>query len=418
MRSSPARLAVALAGVLAAVAVAPVTPAGSAASPVVAAWTQLGPAGAQVARVVISSGDCPALGYRTARGSRSVAMTVRAAPSAAFADTVCEAALPAGTTAAGIPGRALPVRAKTLKKVAVIGDTGCAVYGKKNQDCGSPQAWPFVPIAASIAREHPDVIIHVGDLLYRETVCPAGCSAALDADFFAPGAAMFAAAPLVMTRGNHEAYGADCAGWFRYFAFAPAVTSCTSRERFTPPYRIKLSSARELVVLDSSAAPDKNAATYIPEFTKELKQVSALANQKHVWLVSHVPMWDVAKGKGIEGGPAILEQALQKTGKPLPSRIRLVVSGHLHQLEYLSFTTKVPAQLILGNGGTLLSNALKGSLAGRVVDPTDNVTVAEGRARSLFGYGLISGEGSVKLRRVNGKTYKACSLSGRRLHCR
>src|SRR6516165_4212442 len=61
----------------------------------------------------------------------------------------------------------------------------------------------------------PDLVLHVGDYQYRENKCPvdiAGCVDAgwgygwdtWDADLFTPGAALLAAAPWIMVRGNHE----------------------------------------------------------------------------------------------------------------------------------------------------------------------------------------------------------------------
>jgi hypothetical protein len=233
---------------------------------------------------------------------------------------------------------------------------------------------------------------------------------------------MLSAAPLVMVRGNHEAYGADCAGWFRYFAFASAVSSCTLRQRFTPPYKIKLTAHRELIVLDTSDAP-YNAKSDIPEYKNELAQANALVKQP-AWLISHVPLSDVAK-KGIEAGPAILEQALKSLGTPLSPNFRMVISGHLHQFEYLSFTTPVPAQLILGNGGTQMSKAIP-VLPNTVVDMYDNVKVLEGLAQSIFGYGLIqlknkdspdANPKSATIKNVNDTVYRTCSLHRYHLHC-
>ena len=388
---------------------------------IVAAWTQLGPSELQVARVVVSSGGCPTLSLRSAKGPTSVAMTIRAQPDASFADTVCEAAIPPGTTVASVPAHTLPLRLTKLRRIALVGDTGCA--NSKQQACDDPNAWPFGKIAGSIASEHPSLIIHLGDILYR-TGCPAGCSARLDEDFFNPAAPMLAAAPLVMVRGNHEAYGADCAGWFRYFAFGPAVPSCTTAQRFTNPYAIQLTAHREFVVLDTSAAPDKKAKNYISTYTGELRQANALATQP-AWLISHVPLWDVAHGKGIEAGPAILEQALKDLDTPLSPNFRMVISGHLHQFEWLSFTTQVPAQLILGDGGTKMSTAITHSLAGTVVDPIDNVKVLDGMATSMFGYGVIQLKNktapnpnpkSVAVKTVDGTVYN-CSLHRYALHC-
>ena len=419
------------------VVAASVSAARGASSPIVAAWTQLGGSNLQVARVVVSSGGCPTLRLRSTAGPSLVVMKPRAVPDPpAFTDTVCQADIPAGTTEASVPGHQLPVASKELRRIALVGDTGCA--SKKGQNCNDPnpskKGWPFAKVASSIAAERPDLIIHLGDILYRHlnSDCQEGCSAGIDDDFFTPAAPMFAAAPLVMVRGNHEAYGDnDCVGWFRYFAFGPSVEKCTPSQRFTRPYKINLTAHHELIVLDTSFAPDKQCkpepdkpSECIAPYREEFGQANTLATQP-AWLISHVPLWDVAGGKGIEGGPGILEQAL---GKPdnLSPNFRMVISGHLHQFEYLSFepstTTPVPAQLILGNGGTQMSNAIP-IAPGTAVD---DVTVQEGYAKSTFGYGIIQLDNndtssadpkSIAIKKVDGSAEKTCSLHGYKLGC-
>ncbi len=67
---------------------------------------------------------------------------------------------------------------------------------------------------------------------YREDECPAGntgCAgspsgygwAPWNADFFAPAAPLFAAAPWVMVRGNHEDCSRAGEGWFRFLDRLP-----------------------------------------------------------------------------------------------------------------------------------------------------------------------------------------------------
>jgi hypothetical protein len=78
-----------------------------------------------------------------------------------------------------------------------------------------------------------------------------------------------------------------------------------SCKRFTKPYKIKLTAHRELVGLDASAAPEaaKEPATEdVLEYSKELPHANSLATQP-AWLISHVPLWDVAKGAAAEKGP-------------------------------------------------------------------------------------------------------------------
>ena len=109
------------------VVAASVSAARGASSPIVAAWTQLGGSNLQVARVVVSSRGCPTLRLRSTAGPSLVVMKPRAVPDPpAFTDTVCQADIPAGTTEASVPGHQLPMASKELRRIALLGDTGCA----------------------------------------------------------------------------------------------------------------------------------------------------------------------------------------------------------------------------------------------------------------------------------------------------
>ncbi len=92
---------------------------------------------------------------------------------------------------------ALPVPAADPSRVLVLGDTGCRIKGTTTQACNDPAQWPFPALAEAAARLKPDLVIHVGDYLYRENACPvtdAGCAGTpfgdnwptWAADFFTP----------------------------------------------------------------------------------------------------------------------------------------------------------------------------------------------------------------------------------------
>src|SRR5262249_12935450 len=142
---------------------------------------------------------------------------------------VCELAIPAGTTEAKLGKTKLPLPPSTLASIAVIGDTGCRLKADKAanpadadheedgkfQDCDKKSQWPFSTLATSVAKQKPQLRVHVGDYIYRESPCPKGdkgCKgspygdnwATWQADFFKPAAPLLAAAPWIATRGNHE----------------------------------------------------------------------------------------------------------------------------------------------------------------------------------------------------------------------
>jgi hypothetical protein len=190
-----------------------------------AAYVVLGPQGAVARAVLAGTSQCPAI---TIDGAQQP-MNVRAQGDAAFPVLVCELPIPAGAGAASVENSPLPLPKRTLGSIAAFGDTGCrlkAAKGKANdpddaanrgkfQDCNDPARWPFAQLATRVASEKPDLIIHVGDYLYRESACPpgdAGCARSphgddwptWKADFFAPAAPALLAAPWIVVRGNHE----------------------------------------------------------------------------------------------------------------------------------------------------------------------------------------------------------------------
>jgi hypothetical protein len=170
-----------------------------------AAYVVLGGGGA-IARAILSdAATCPAITI----GGGTQPMRIRARPDTAFMVLVCEAAIPAGATAAAIEGRALPVPKPKLSAIAVFGDTGCRLKaarpsahpdpheaGRDEKEAGQFQArdqsskWPFAGLSATVAARKPDLVIHVGDYVYRESPCPpadAGCKGTPTATNGRPG---------------------------------------------------------------------------------------------------------------------------------------------------------------------------------------------------------------------------------------
>jgi hypothetical protein len=82
----------------------------------------LGPDGRLIARAIVN-GECPAL----AVDGFDVAMSRRAAASDAFPVVACEATIPFGTDSASILGQDLPIPVGAIRRIAVIGDTGCRI---------------------------------------------------------------------------------------------------------------------------------------------------------------------------------------------------------------------------------------------------------------------------------------------------
>jgi Calcineurin-like phosphoesterase len=143
--------------------------------------------------------------------------------------TVCEATLKRGTARAVLNGnQLLPVPPAVINRIVVLGDTGCRLKKEKRpkkdkrQDCDDPHVWPYADLARRAADTAPDLVIHVGDYLYRESCTGAACPPTgfgwevWQADFFTPSKPLLAAAPWIMARGNHEICARAAEGWFRF----------------------------------------------------------------------------------------------------------------------------------------------------------------------------------------------------------
>lgn len=340
------------------------------------AWLEFGPEGILQART-LTTGACPAL---VLDGHETV-MQPRGDVNGSFPVVACEAVVPFGVVAASINGVALPLPSGPLERIAVIGDTGCRLnaWEKKYQNCNDPAAWPFAEVAASVAAWQPDLIIHVGDYLYRESPCPAdlpGCAGSpsgdawntWNADFLTPAAPLFPAAPMVMMRGNHETCDRNPEGWFRLFDPRAYQAAC---QTYTDPYLVPLDGVT-LAALDSAeASDDKATPEEAKEYAREFGLIAATA-PAGMWLVTHRPVWGVfsEEHRDTEGEDAAYEAAI---GDKLSANLDLIVSGHIHSAEALSFdeASNLPPQLISGNSGTALDTMPSGTPTGADLDDAE-----------------------------------------------
>jgi predicted phosphodiesterase len=332
------------------------------------AWVELGPNGA-VARIVVDPGaTCPLINM----DGRSTKMRTRVeAPAANFPLLVCEARIPGATKKASVEvgSKSFPLvlAVANPRRIVVIGDTGCRLKttadtpgGKVTiQNCEDPEEWPFPQVARAAAAEKPDLVIHVGDYLYREMKCPepAKCGSisgyewpSWNADSFAPAAELLQAAPWIFVRGNHE----DCARAWQgfYFLLDPRdlgqLGACATP--YSAPYVVKLGT-QQFAVLDSAHANDTTAPIRdVEEYARQYR--SLLAQGFHNgWMLTHRRIW----GFGSQSDKptplnATLGAAWEKAGIKR-SDVSLVIAGHIHLFELLSYeaAAQLPPQLVVGN---------------------------------------------------------------------
>jgi hypothetical protein len=390
------------------------------------AWVQATASGFE-ARLVTQAAACPVM--RTDKGD--VAMTARAAATADFPQ-VCAAAIPAGAVRGDIAGEVLPLPAAKPERILVLGDTGCRIKGSALQACNDPARWPFPQLAAAAAALKPDLVIHVGDYLYRESACPPGnqgCAGSpwgdnwvtWEADFYTPAAPLLKAAPNVLVRGNHE----DCLragpGWLKLHgpsSFDPAAP-CAPH---LPVYTVDLGALR-LAVMDDAAAQDTELNRGdSPVYAAELTGLAAIPAP--VWFVHHRPIWAAISGPlGIPiGGNLALIDAVRLASlhgePPIASNVELMLSGHIHSFQAINYDGKVPPQIVAGNGGNNL-HATPQNLRGAQFQGHSGVTVADGLSVGGFGFLLMTRAGNgwdIDLYDQTGIKTRSCRFS-KRLDC-
>jgi hypothetical protein len=383
-----------------------------------ARWVELAADGALSVRAVVAQGAaCPSV----SADSAALATQSRGKPDGNFSVEVCEAKAPASTTKLTTGSASLPVLATAVNRIVVIGDTGCRLEGRAIQDCGDAEAWPFAAIAARAAAKRPDLVIHLGDYLYRISRCPAGragCAGSphgdnwpsWQADFFDPAAPLLAAAPWVLVRGNHELCRRGGHGWMRLLDPAAMRAECVDHAE---PYRLSIGGV-DLVIFDSAdaddflAPPDKVAA-----YAAQLAPLLAQA-RPHTWLLTHRPVWGLSSGPFTGLTVNLTEQAALRDR--IPPTLDLVLSGHLHDFLAYEFGPERPAQLIVGDAGAKLYDVA--SAAGAEID---GMLVRRGFGLERFGYFALerNGEGwDGTLYGADDKVLARCKLKGREIDCR
>jgi len=357
------------------------------------AWVELGEDGKAVARIVVNNPqECPAIQI----DGTSRPMSLRQ-PMPAGLRPVCESAIPSGAKSASVNARSLALPKPDPARVIAIGDTGCRIKGGQVQACNDPALWPFRQVAAGAAAEKPDLMIHVGDYLYRESPCPDASQAmcggspagdnweAWNADFFEPAARLLEAAPWVFSRGNHEDCNRSWRGWFYYLDPRPWNGTC---EEYSAPYLVKLGKFL-LAILDSSAAKENDVdEAQVAVFAAQLSSL----HPESAWLATHYPFWGFSTDP--RGGlPKPLVAALEAAWeKAAPEGYTLILSGHIHLFEYVSVDHGRPPQLVAGDGGTQMAVPFQTSMKGTQIR---GASVMGSRNRQQFGYTMLSREGKL-----------------------
>ena len=441
------------------------TPAGS--DPIEAAFVLLGVDGQAVARVITRATQCPVLTVDDAvqpMTVRAAAATLpqrptRSAPAdskpSAFPVLVCDALLGARAIHASVGSHVLPVPRPNPRRIVVIGDTGCRLKRSDAafQSCNDPKDWPFGDVAASAAAAKPDLVIHVGDYLYRENACPAGnadCAGspwgygwdAWNADFFAPAGPLLAAAPWIVVRGNHESCDRGGQGWWRFLDPRPLAAGRDCNDPaddaigdFSEPYAVPIAPGTQFLVFDSSKvgvdplpASDPMYRTY----TAHMQEAFALANRRagvHSLFINHHPILAFAPNPrtvptSLYPGNGSLQSVLQPISGDLlfPRGVDALLSGHVHLFEVLSFATPHPAQIVSGNSGTATDAPLPRVLPSGAT-PAPGAVVESIVSTNRSGYQTLErdpdvpGAWQIEARDRQGKLFTTCVLREGKVRC-
>jgi hypothetical protein len=440
-------------------------PAPAAADGVQQVWVQAVAGPSWVVRALTTQGQCPELVTPSARlpmTERSVPGTTAPPPgnnqperkANVFTLRACEAPWPAGAAEVQVAGTRLQAPAAEPSRILVMGDTGCRLKASSfaYQACNDPVDWPFPAVLASGQAQRPDLVIHLGDLHYRESPCRAagpGCAGspwgygddAWQADFFRPAKALLAAAPWVFVRGNHEECARAGEGWLRYL---DAIPGPKSREciaglpkttpnpgDFSAPFAVPISARSQFIVFDSAAS---GGTPFPPEeapfglYREQLRVVEQLAQARpQNIMLNHHPM--LAYGADLLGRAVPADSGLHSVfEQAYPVRlytpkVQAVFNGHIHLFEALGYASDHPATVVVGNSGSAMFGHV-GQAAGRAGTVAPGTQLATFITHREFGYAMLLREpgadaDSWTLESYDqaGKRLARCSLKGAQLAC-
>lgn len=328
------------------------------------AWVQVGQSNQLVVRAIYTVNQCPKVAYSVVEKNFVSTMNKVVKPSQDFPFQICQKHIPINAVNISVDGKKLPSFPKEIKRIAVVGDTGCRLKGKYIQNCSDSHEWPFARVAEAVHDVGADMVVHVGDYHYRESPCPKGdkrCAGSVDGDnwaswnqdFFSHARPLLDTAPVVFVRGNHEECKRAGHGWNTFFADPLNNKKCRD---YTDEFNVRAANIN-LFVLDTSRAFESHVD--LNNRTKELKffrkqfqnihrKISADQDVENI-LVTHKPMWGLHSNTFITRS---LQLADRRGG--LMKNLDLFVAGHIHLYEMLSFQNNKAPQLIVGNSGTEL----------------------------------------------------------------
>lgn len=392
-----------------------------------------------------------------------------------FPVTVCEAVIEPDTAYSN-PALNIQLDAVTLRPEAIqiYGDSGCKPDKPCTGDEPSPQFQALTNVGAG---KDVDLILHMGDYNYRGTSGHLGviegkddqpkkvwaydagdgvtgdpqCGltstyysqnstnsphpntwASWQSDFFTAAQNLLGKAPWVFARGNHELCSRAGPGWFYFMGPGSSLAGgipqmqCPDQGDFNnppalaknhiamiPPYMLDLASL-QLWVMDSANACDEYGVnTLTADYSQQYQQLENHAPDLPVWIMTHRPIWGFQKTSSPTLNQMLQAALANSPAKKLPASVELVLAGHMHIYESLSFLGdgSRPPQIVVGNSGVSLSSSPDVPSFSASVDGA----VSSGNAMQEFGFLQINvaddGSWTGNMLGTNGNSQLSCDSS-------
>ena len=430
-----------------------------------AATSYVSPSGEAICPTIIIDGVSNRMTMRAVAGLMPL-RTTHYQPSvpANFPVSVCETIISPGAKAASIVGQALPIPKEVPNRILLIGDSGCRMDTTSLQNCYDQNTWPFATVVQSGAKLAPDLVIHMGDYVYRDVPCSTsgGCPTNANspwgygwdtwqADFFTPAAPLLAKAPWVVLRGNHDICSRAGQGWFRFLdpSLFTELRSCNDANddaiaNYSSTYALDLGGSSRLLIYDSSDVSEGSTVSDPNNnYYKQFEQAFVLAANPlytNTLFSSHHPIlgYSIPKNGSVPPGNATLQGVMNSVMSYLyssaaansyyPSTINMAFHGHVHSMQVINFAPTsnptYPATIVTGGAGDALANPFpttsppfytQNSVAPEIYP--SNVLWSNDYSFALMDRIENSAFWKYTFYDKSGKVFAVCTQSGRQINC-
>ena len=279
-------------------------------------------------------------------------------------ERVCFYKLPGNAKKITVAGVVLPKPLQHIRSVVFIGDTGCSTDRNDGlQWCLNQAGWPLHSNALQIAKLHPDMVVHLGDMTYAEDNCPVDklCKGlphgqswqVWNTFYFLPLKPILAKTIWLNIRGNHENCATVGLNWFRYFVPGTMPKKCLV---YTNPYKITWSDI-DWYIIDNAQGEVPPSANQVAHYVSMLRTMYKGMDRPN-WLIGHFPFYSMIladqhkKNELLQTTSSFKYASNQLAFNPLT---KYLFTGHFHSMQYIKIKGKKPSEFVFGNGGVVLT---------------------------------------------------------------